>query len=231
MLNPHLQLLLSPVYEGALAPEHRADLEKSGLTEETIRTQRIRSVPPPMIRPLLGWDNAAIRSAYLLPFLAPPPPGEWLAPPKWMDHVRLRLFWRETKKNPIKYGQPRGSGSRLYFPCRGLPRILSGDEPLALVEGEKKSLSLNQLGRPAVGFCGVWNWRDPQTHDLLPDFGDIPLAGRRLELVPDGDVVTNAEVAAAMEGLTLALERRGARVQLVLLPLPGEPDDEPGAGA
>jgi Domain of unknown function (DUF3854) len=228
-VNPHLRLLLSPVYDGALAPEHRADLEKSGLMEATLRAQRIRSVPPKMIRSLLGWDSPAIRSAYLLPFLDPPTPLAWLDPPRWMDHVRLRLFWTEARKKPIKYGQPRGSGSRLYFPCLGLPRILSGDEPLVLVEGEKKCLAVSQLGRPAVGFCGVWNWRDPQTHALLPDFDHIPLDRRRVELLPDGDVVTNPDVAAAMERLAEALEAQGARVVLIVLPGLVPPDEAEGA--
>lgn len=43
------RFLLSPIYPASLAPEHLADLRKSGLTDETIRLHRIRSVPPAMI--------------------------------------------------------------------------------------------------------------------------------------------------------------------------------------
>src|SRR5262249_20104734 len=54
-----LDLLLSDHY-GALAPEHRADLERSGLTSPTIAAQKIRSVPPAMIPRLLGFDPKAV---------------------------------------------------------------------------------------------------------------------------------------------------------------------------
>ncbi len=38
MVNPRLEFLLSSIYGGSLAPEHRADLEKSHLTEDLIRS-------------------------------------------------------------------------------------------------------------------------------------------------------------------------------------------------
>jgi hypothetical protein len=41
-VNPTLALLLSGLYDGALAPEHREDLARSGLTDETLRAHYIR---------------------------------------------------------------------------------------------------------------------------------------------------------------------------------------------
>lgn len=76
-----LQLLLSPLYDGALAPEHRADLERSGLTSDTIRHHRLMSIPPSLIRRLLGFDLAEMVSAMLIPY--PSPTGGWI------EHVRL----------------------------------------------------------------------------------------------------------------------------------------------
>jgi hypothetical protein len=70
-VNRHLELLLSAVYDGGLVPEHRDDLRKSGLTEATIATHRLRSVPPSMIPRLLGFDPPKVRSAMLIPFPAP----------------------------------------------------------------------------------------------------------------------------------------------------------------
>jgi hypothetical protein len=32
-----------------------------------------------------------------------------------MDHVRLSLFWTADAKKPIKYGQSKNRGARLYF--------------------------------------------------------------------------------------------------------------------
>jgi len=79
-----LRFLLSPIYPGSLAPEHLADLGKSGLTDETIRLHHIRSFPPAVISQLLGFDLPVVRSAYVLPF--PDPEGGF------MDHVRLKVF-------------------------------------------------------------------------------------------------------------------------------------------
>src|SRR5437667_3293179 len=49
-MNPHLDFLLSVLYDSdPLAPEHLADLRKSGLSDTTIGVQKLRSVPPSMI--------------------------------------------------------------------------------------------------------------------------------------------------------------------------------------
>ena len=83
-MNPHFGLLLSRAYDGSLAPEHLADLRKSGLTDETIAANLIRSVPPAMIRHLLGFDVPAIRSALLFPFRSPQG--------GFADHPRVKIF-------------------------------------------------------------------------------------------------------------------------------------------
>src|SRR5262245_11680357 len=112
-----LDLLLSAVYDRAgLHPEHLADLRRSGLTDETLRAQKIRSVPPDMIDPLLGFKIPSVRHAYLIPF-ADPRGG-------WMPHVRMKVF--PTLKGPtgtVKYLQPRGSGCRVFFPLATLPQV------------------------------------------------------------------------------------------------------------
>lgn len=201
------RLLLSPVYPGSLAPEHLADLHKSGLTDEPIRLHRIRSIPPVMISQLLGFDIPAIRSAYLIPF--PDPRGGC------MDHVRMKVFPSFKEK---KYLQPRGSGVRLFFPLLTLEKVLYGDAPLWAVEGEKKALAVAQLGLPAIGFCGVQGWHLAGSRELLPDFDYIRPRGRVIELVPDGDWRTNPNVRCGAERFAEALETRGARPRLVILP-------------
>src|SRR5215831_14247018 len=109
-MNAHLDFLLSALYESAqLHPLHLADLRKSGLTDATIRQQKIRTVPPHMIDHLLGFSVPGVTSAYLVPF--PNPRGGW------MDHVRVKVFPSiETKSGTIKYLQPKHSGVRVYFP-------------------------------------------------------------------------------------------------------------------
>src|SRR5262245_12210803 len=60
----HPEFLLSTLYDDAqLHPDHLVDLRRSGITDETIRLQGIRSVPPGMIELLLGFRASAVRSA------------------------------------------------------------------------------------------------------------------------------------------------------------------------
>ena len=188
-MNHLLDFLLSVIYDNSsLHPDHLADLRRSGLSDETIARHKFRSVPPSMIPQLLGFDIPAVRSALLIPF--PDPRG------RFMDHVRMKIFpTLETPNGTIKYLQPRHSGVRLFFPLATLPRVLEGREPLWFIEGEKKSLAVAQLGLTAVGFCGIEGWHLSGSRALLADFETIPLHGRVAELVPDGDVRTNADVA------------------------------------
>lgn len=206
-----LRLLLSPIYPGSLAPEHLADLRRSGLTNDTIQYYRIRSVPPGMICQLLGFDIPAIRSACLIPF--PDPRGGF------MNHIRMKVFppFQDKRGNTVKYLQPRKSGVRLFFPLTP-EDALTGSRPLWLVEGEKKCLAVAQLGLPAVGFCGIEGWHLAGSSDLLPDFDRLHLHGRVIELLPDGDWRTNPNVQRGAERFARALEARGARPRLVMLP-------------
>ncbi len=207
-----LGLLLSDLYPGSLAPEHLADLVKSGLTLETIRLHCFRSVPPGMIPRLLGFDLPRVRSAMLIPY--PDPAGGF------MPHVRAKMFptFTDRQGHTVKYCQPRRSGARLFFPLLGLDAARNGDAPLWLCEGEKKSLAVAQLGLPAVGFAGIEGWHRAGTRDLLPDFEALRLRGRMVELVPDGDWQTNSAVERGALRFADALERHGARVRLVVLP-------------
>jgi hypothetical protein len=211
-MNAYLGHLLSRAFDGAVAPEHLADLRKSGLTEERIAQQLIRSVPPALIGRLLGFDIPGIRSALLFPFRAPAG--------GFMDHVRVKIFppITDAEGHTIKYLQPRGSGPRLYFVAACLHQVIEGDAPLWIVEGEKKALAIAQLGLPAVGICGVEGWHRGGDDRLLPDFDAIRLRDRIVEVVPDGDYQTNTDVKRAIQRFGYALDERGARPRVVLLP-------------
>jgi hypothetical protein len=211
-VNAHLGHLLSSVFDGLLAPEHRADLAKSGLTDATIAAQLIRTVPPSMSGRLLGFDLPAIRSALLFPFRSPAG--------GFTDLARVKVFppLSDRDGHQVKYLQPRGSGPRVYFVGATLERVCTGDEPLWIVEGEKKALAVSQLGLPAIGICGVEGWHAGSSLELLPDFDSIRLAGRLVEVVPDGDYQYNANVTRAVRRFGNALAQRGARPRAVLLP-------------
>jgi uncharacterized protein DUF3854 len=210
-MSAHLDFLLSRLYDDRLADEHAADLHKSGLTDATIQQQKIRTIPPHMIDQLLGFDMPKVQHAYLIPF--PDPRGGW------MEHVRMKVFPSiDTESGTIKYLQPRRSGVRIYFPLATLDAVLHSTEPLYVVEGEKKSLSVAQLGLPAVGICGVEGWHAAGARDLHPDLDDAGLTGRVVYVVPDSDARTNVAVGGAVRRLGHALAARGAEGRVLLVP-------------
>jgi hypothetical protein len=210
-VTPHLDFVLSCLFDDLLQPEHRADLRKSGLTDETIRRQKIRTVPPDMIDPLLGFPAPKIQHAYVIPF--PDPRGGWF------DHVRLKVFPSiTTESGTIKYLQPKHSGVRIFFPRATLDNVLRSADPLYVVEGEKKSLAVAQLGRPTIGICGVEGWHVAGARELHPDLDDVGLSGRVVNVIPDADVRTNPDVHRAVRRLGDALVARGATAQLVRVP-------------
>jgi hypothetical protein len=213
-VNAALDFLLSDVYaDSPLHPAHLADLHKSGLTDETIRLQKIRTVPPHMIGQLLGFPTPQVTSVYLIPFFDPRTGA-------WMDHIRVKVFpsHKDTKGRTVKYLGPRRSGVRIYFPLATLDAVLHSTEPLYIIEGQKKALSVTQLGLPAIGMCGVEGWHVAGAAALHPDLDDVGLRGRRVNVIPDGDVRTNPDVSRAVHQLGAALAARGAESKLVLVP-------------
>jgi hypothetical protein len=221
-----LASLLRPMYDDLLAPAHLEDLRRSGLTDATIRAHFIRSVPPAMVRGLLGFDPDGLVSALAFPFRSPAG--------GFMDHLAVKVFptLRDARGHTVKYLQRKGAPPRLYFTiaARG---ALDGAAPLWLVEGLKQSLAVGQLGLPAVGFCGIEGWHPRASRELLPDFDALALRGRVVELVPDGDWQFNAHVRRGVLGLCDALLFRGARPRVVVLPshlddfLQGREHDDP----
>jgi Domain of unknown function (DUF3854) len=217
-MNATLALLLSNLFPGDLEPEHRADLEKSGLTDATIQAHFIRSIPPMMIDALLGFAAPEIRSALLYPFRTPAG--------GFADHVFLKRFppGRDRRGHTVKYLTRKGATPRLYFTQPHREAACNTDRPIWLVEGLKQSLALAQLGDlVTVGFCGIEGWHVKGSTELLPDFDAIPLRGRIVEILPDSDFQTNADVERGVRRFGAALAARGARPRIRLLPTSVEP--------
>jgi hypothetical protein len=213
-VNAALEFLLSTIYgAGSLAPAHRADLDKSGITEASRIAQGIRSVPPSDFHRLLGFSvPAGVESLMLIPY--PDPDGGYF------DAFQGKLFpaLEDAEGHLTKYLQPRGSVPRLYFVRQVLSVVMDASRPLFLVEGAKKSITAAQLGLAAVGFNGIEGWHVRGARTLLEDFDRLPLRGRLVKVMPDGDVRTNPAVERGAGQLAEALEARGAHVRVVLLP-------------
>ena len=211
----HLEFLLSPIYSGALAPAHRMDLEKYGITEASRIGQGIRSVPPSDFDRLLGFPvPTAVTSLMLIPY--PDPDGGY------MNMFKVKLFpaLEDADGHATKYLQPRGSAPRLYFVRSVLAAVMDDPTiPLYVVEGAKKAISAAQLGLAAVGFNGIEGWHVRGARTLLADFARFPLSGRPVKVMADGDVRTNPAVERGAGYLAEALEARGAQARVVLLPV------------
>jgi hypothetical protein len=215
-MSPLREFLLSAAYygTGGLAPAHRADLDRSGITETSRISQGIRSVPPCDFDRLLGFQVPhAVTSLMLIPY--PDPAGGYF------DMFQVKLFpaLEDGDGHTVKYLQPRGSTPRIYFVRRVLPMVMDPAVPLYVVEGAKKALYAAQLGLAAIGFNGIHGWHVRGSRELLPDFDRIPLDGRVVELVPDGDAATNPDVARGAAAFGRALMERSAEVRLVVLPV------------
>jgi len=217
-----LAFLLTSIFENSLALKHRADLEKSSITEASRRAQGIRSVPPSDFQRLLGFPvSSAILSLMLLPY--PDPAGGYLTMFQtkcfYGDTTKDEVISTTTKKKaePPKYLQPKGMSPRLYFVRSALAKVMDLTAPLYLVEGQKKAIAAAQLGFAAVGFAGIQGWHVRGSYRLVDDFAHIPLVDRRVMICPDGDVQSNSDVEKGAADFAEALEAAGANVQIKLL--------------
>lgn len=193
-----------------VAALHLDDLRKSGLSNETIAAAGIKSIRPCDIAMQIGYEVSEVMSAFNIPFDE--------------NFSRLKAFYAPDasttqKKKMPKYFQKKGSGNRIYIPPSLSSKVLMGNEPLYMTEGEKKTLCANQNGFPCIGITGLWNWKRPGTDELIADFDRINLKGRKIILVPDSDYRDPAKnLTSAVERLTRALQLKGAEVWILQLP-------------
>lgn len=186
-------------------PDHRDDLYKSGITDETIGAAGIFSVPPDKIKKALGW-NAPVTSLLAFPY------GN--------GFTRYKLFPPLINKEgrAQKYSQQKGSGLHLYLP----PKFDIGADCLRITEGEKKALKGSQEGLNVSALGGIWNFgakdADSGLTRLIDDLKALHLKGKLLEIIPDGDFQLKEPVAHAVYRFGTLLEVEGAAVRIVALP-------------
>ena len=188
---------------------HLADLQQSGLTDETIRAAKIYTVSPGEIGKKLGGNDGGIISMLAFPY----PGGE--------PFERFKCWYEQEGKDGPKYRQKKDTPNRLYLPDTV---DLAGDGHLALCEGEKKTLALNQTGIPAVGIGGVWNWcqkgegyRKPKESRPIPDLDRVNWR-RLVNIIFDSDGHDNPLVRLAAFRLAREISRRGASVSILFIP-------------
>lgn len=189
---------------------HFVDLRRSGLSDEIILKASIESIPPDLIAKELGFNNPDIDSIYRIPY-----PGA-------DGFCRYRVFYQDGKEGP-KYVQRKGSGNRLYIPEKVRAVLQDVSIPLHFPEGEKKTLKACQEGLHCIGLSGLWNWSNGKK-ELIPDFDQVALKGRKVFIVPDSDWLNpnkhgyKKNLEKAVNELGQRLIERGAEVFAVLLP-------------
>jgi len=197
-----------------LAPGHRDDLHRSGLTEETIALAGIYSATGEGVRDLLGF-GAGPGMVFPYPSLNGEPP-----------YARVKLD--HSGPDGKRYRSPKGQRNRLYVPANLDPKVLF--EPTVLLwvtEGEKKALAVCQAGLPCVALPGVWSWKTRDAKDRsrpIPDLDAVVWSSRTVYLAFDSDVASKSSVQFAEFKLAQELHRRGAKVFAIRLP--GDPNGE-----
>ena len=196
----------------SLSPEHRADLKKSGLTDETITRANIHSVPPCDISKILG-KNYGDKVDSLLAF-----------PYAQNGFCRYKLFppIKDKDGHKVKYFQSSGSGVHLYYPPGIETEIGDPSIPVSFVEGEKKALKGFQEGIISIGIGGIWNFKEKNSDELVRDFDNVPLKDRIVNLIPDGDHHKNKDVQRAVLLFARKLKEKGATPYLISLPDEGD---------
>lgn len=197
---------------GSLRPEHRRELEDgSGITAEHIDARGYTSVTNPRSLPDVFTGPQRTLHGLLIPIRdATGAVASWQLKP---DEPRTNP---ESGK-PIKYETATGSRTCIDVPPAVLPLLRNAEVPLWITEGAKKVDSALSHGIPCIiGLLGVDAWSSQGM--ALPDWKEIALRGRRVNIAYDSDVMTKTSVRGALERLSQYLDMQGADVRYVLMP-------------
>lgn len=233
---------VNPSWGGPLVEADYTKLERSWIPRELANQALLRRVTSPEGSSIVGRKDNGSYAGMIFPYVWP---GE--------DRVREYRLRRDrpeiqfdTENRPHeknKYLAPPGRGNFLYYVPGTRAELLShADVPIAITEGEKKTIALHRLSWHAlrestdlprflpVGLGGVWSFTgkigkvagpDGSPRDqkgLISDLERLVWTGRRVYMVFDSNVHTNSSVAAARHVLTRELVARGAQVLWVNVP-------------
>jgi DNA polymerase-1 len=144
-------------------------------------------------------------------------PGELFEPSGLL--LRPDLVYSFKDGRAAKYLAPASQANVLDAHPLAREWVLNADVPLVLVEGIVKADSAVSVGLAAIGLGGVdGGWRNGVP---LPEWELVPLRARQTLVAFDSDVTIKQSVRSALDRLVGYLQRRGAEVEIVVLP-PGE---------
>jgi len=185
-------------------PDHLADMQKSGLNDDTIEVMGVYSVRPNDIPKQLGWNPEKVESLLAFPY-----PG--------LNFKRFKVFPSFTDKNgnKVKYLQRKGTGVHLYI-LPPVQRILANPTaPIYFTEGEKKSAKAVQGGIMTIALGGLWNFLDGETGEAIEEVDRIAWPDREVLFIPDSDVWARPDLIKAIYAFGKEIEERGAHFSVI----------------
>ncbi|OPX99853.1 MAG: hypothetical protein A4E58_00208 [Syntrophorhabdus sp. PtaB.Bin006] len=200
-----------------------ADVQKSGLSPETLERAQVRLFKgnTALLKKRLGFahvDGNPILRARLIEFPYLDGKGNAVR----YEYKPFPSLHFKNEKEPRKYLQGRGDAPTPYI----LPDVWSakdkGNKPLWITEGVKKTLKLVQHGRLTIGLSGVWNFRggkdrpDQASKQLWRELEGFRWTGRTVYIGFDSDLLVNGQVRLALYELAFTLYQRGALLRFPL---------------
>ncbi|MBF0501453.1 MAG: DUF3854 domain-containing protein [Candidatus Riflebacteria bacterium] len=203
-----------------------ADIENSGLTPATLDDAGVTvfNGTAEELAAIIGIevDRAShmIAGRAFIRF----PYGGWDDGTATFERVKLIPGLSIEDGKVIKYLQPTGVSTRPYIVKQCRTAATSPTTPIIFTEGEKKTLKLMQHGQYAIGFAGVWNFRDKNADDvsitkaLHQELMKFIWSARTVYLAFDADFATNPNVRKALIELSIHLYAANADVKFLTWP-------------
>ena len=206
-----------------LLPHHLEQLTTgSGISPEIIQARGYRSIHGPGSYTELKALGFSPRQCRLAPGL--------LVPYLDIDGQPVLYQFRPDDPQPgkdgkpIKYETPAKAAMHLDMGVGQRELLQDPSVPLWVTEGGKKGDAGRSHGLCIVVLLGVHNFKGKNRYGgvtFLADWDYIALNGRQVRIVFDNDVMTKRPVNQALERLTEHLQRKGAHITAVYLPMAG----------
>jgi Virulence-associated protein E/Domain of unknown function (DUF3854) len=193
-------------------PRAVADLARSGLTTIDIHAEPV---------PTSSFGGLP---SYLIPYFQQDGTRHpKMARARWLEpHPQGARYWQPTRE------ELNGDPTPPYFAPPETCDYTVPSRRKLIVEGEKKAVSaIKYLGLKAIGIGGCWNWAGlhdddakaaHQAHTLHPAIKRWLQGTETVELVIDGNMDTNENVAKAASALWWACRSEGINAVFVRLP-------------
>lgn len=196
-----------------LAERDRAKLKSSAIADDEIAARGYYTELDRDRLDALGFHGAQCRPGMVIPrFTTAGRPSGYILRP---HDPRM-----DDKGKPIKYETARGSRSMIDCGPHTRAGLIDSAVVTYVTESIFKADALTSQGLLAVNVNGCYGFM--RDHRPIDDLDDIAVAGKRFVIVFDSDIRTNSQVHNAARRLGRALERRGGKVDVAILP------DRPG---